>query len=199
MNARTLALAAAVVYSTALIACGGDVAEDSSPEETSEPVATETTPSGDAEAEADPRVVEVEMRDVPWAVALDVNLDEMVEQQSGLYTQVLASGVGPRSQPGDSMWVHYRVWLPNGSQLDASYDHDPPEPLAMQLGVTQLIEGWSEGVTGMRAGERRRLLVPYDLAYGPAGRTGVPPYSPLLFEVELLILRIAAPVDPGNP
>jgi FKBP-type peptidyl-prolyl cis-trans isomerase len=58
----------------------------------------------------------------------------------------------------------------------------------MVLGVTQLIVGWTQGVSSMRVGERRRLVVPFDLAYGPAGRPGVPPYSPLLFELELMSL-----------
>ena len=88
MKARTLALTAAVVYSTALTACGGDVAQDSSPEEASEPVATETTPSGDAEA--DPRVVEVELaRVVGGRVGVDPFLDrpcqnEGLEGRAGL-------------------------------------------------------------------------------------------------------------------
>ena len=55
----------------------------------------------------------------------------------------------------------------------------------MVLGRTQLIDGWTEGVTGMRLGEKRRLVVPYQLAYGAAGRPGVPPNSNLVFEVEL--------------
>jgi len=65
-------------------------------------------------------------------------------------------------------------------------DRQPPEPLSMVLGQTRLIEGWVEGVTGMRLGEKRRLVVPYDLGYGPGGRPPqIPAYSTLVFEVEL--------------
>lgn len=126
-----------------------------------------------------------DVREVSWAPALDVDLDRMDRRPSGLYVQVLAEGSGPPATEGDSMDVHYTVWLPAGDTLDASRAHDPPEPLPMVLGQTRLIDGWVEGVTGMRLGERRRLVVPYELAYGASGRPGVPPYTPLVFEVEL--------------
>ncbi len=83
------------------------------------------------------------------------------------------------------MGVHYTVWLVDGRKLDSSFDHAPPEPLSMILNETPLIDGWTEGVAGMRLGEKRRLVVPYDLAYGAAGRPGVPPYATLVFELEL--------------
>lgn len=126
-----------------------------------------------------------DVREVSWAPELEVDLENMERRPSGLYVQVLAEGSGPPATEGDSMGVHYTVWLPDGSTLDASRAHEPPEPLPMVLGETQLIDGWVEGVTGMRLGERRRLVVPYDLAYGARGRPGVPPYTPLLFELEL--------------
>ncbi|MCE2531242.1 MAG: FKBP-type peptidyl-prolyl cis-trans isomerase [Acidimicrobiia bacterium] len=109
----------------------------------------------------------------------------MEETESGLFIQVLREGSGPPAGYGDEMGVHYTVWLPNGSKVDSSHDHNPPEPLDMVLGATSLIDGWVEGVTGMRMGERRKLVLPFHLAYGPAGRSGIPPYSPLVFEVEL--------------
>lgn len=126
-----------------------------------------------------------DVREVSWAPALEVDLAGMERRPSGLYVQVLAEGSGRPATEGDSMDVHYTVWLPTGDTLDASRAHDPPDPLPMVLGETQLIDGWVEGVTGMRLGERRRLVVPYELAYGASGRPGVPPYTPLLFEVEL--------------
>ncbi|MDX1396689.1 MAG: FKBP-type peptidyl-prolyl cis-trans isomerase [Gemmatimonadota bacterium] len=170
-------------------------ADSVSPSESAAPSPPVAPPAGDPSA----ATVEVDVTDVPWAVPLQVRFEDMIRQRSGLWVQVLAEGTGRRATPGDSLAVHYRVWLPNGSLLDASYEHDPPEPLPMQLGVTGLIDGWTEGVTGMRVGERRRLVVPHDLAYGPPGRPGVPPYSPLLFEVELIRLVEGAlpPPEPG--
>lgn len=155
------------------------------------------TPSAETEAEAQPRAeapstpVETptqpatDPRDVAFAPELEVDLDAMEEQESGLYIQVLAEGDGPPAAPGDRMGVDYTVWLPDGRVLDSSFDHTPPAPLPMVLNETGLIAGWTEGVTGMRLGEKRRLVVPYDLAYGAAGRPGVPPYTTLIFEVEL--------------
>ncbi|MFQ5690037.1 MAG: FKBP-type peptidyl-prolyl cis-trans isomerase [Gemmatimonadota bacterium] len=125
-------------------------------------------------------------RDIAFAPALGVDLDAMQRRDSGLYVQVLRQGTGAPAVVGDTMAMHYTVWLPDGRKLDSSFDHTPPEPLPMVLGRTRLIEGWTEGVTGMRLGEKRRLVVPYDLAYGPAGRPPqIPPYSTLVFEVEL--------------
>jgi len=143
-------------------------------------------------AGADATAVNIDLHDVPWAVPLAVNLEDMERQRSGLYIQVLAEGQGPAAAEGDSMRVHYTLWLPDGKKIDSSYDHDPPEPLAMKLGTTPLIPGWVEGVWGMRPGEKRRLVLPYNLAYGPAGNPGgIPPYSPLLFEVEVTAVQPA--------
>jgi len=169
---------AALLAAGALLACAGDEGADASRP------ATDTTL---AERSLEPPDGGIDLRDVPWAVNLGVDLDAMIRRPSGLYVQVLAEGRGPQAAPGDSMRVHYRVWLPSGRQIDASYDHDPPAPLDMVLGETPLIDGWVEGVTGMRVGERRRLVIPYRLAYGPQGHpAGIPPYSPLVYEVELV-------------
>jgi FKBP-type peptidyl-prolyl cis-trans isomerase len=124
--------------------------------------------------------------DIPFAASLQVDLTAMEKRESGLYVQVLEEGEGAPAAAGDQMGVHYTVWLPDGSKLDSSFDRSPPEPLPMVLNETALIAGWTEGVTGMRLGEKRRLVVPYDLAYGAAGRPPqVPPYTALVFELEL--------------
>jgi FKBP-type peptidyl-prolyl cis-trans isomerase FkpA len=139
----------------------------------------------EAPAIENPQAVGLAPSDVTFAAELAVDLESMSLQESGLYIQVLEEGDGPAAAPGDGLGVDYTVWLSDGSKLDSSFDHQPPAPLPMVLGRTQLIDGWTEGVTGMRLGEKRRLVVPYQLAYGAAGRAGVPPYSNLVFEVEL--------------
>lgn len=123
--------------------------------------------------------------DVTFAPELGVDLDAMSLRESGLYVQVLREGEGPQAVAGDQMGIHYTVWLTDGSKLDSSYDHQPPGPYPTVLGVTPLIDGWNEGVTGMRQGEKRRLVVPYQLGYGQNGRPGVPGYATLVFDVEL--------------
>lgn len=160
-------------------ACGGDAAEDAEPAE-----AEAEAPAAAANTDP-PEGVITDVRDMTFAAELEVDLDASEETESGLFIQVLRPGSGPPAAFGDEMHVHYTVWLPNGSKVDSSHDHAPPEPLPMVLGSTALIDGWVEGVTGMRMGERRRLVLPYNLAYGADGRAGIPPFSPLVFEVEL--------------
>lgn len=130
--------------------------------------------------------VPTDPRELTFAPELGVDLDQMEFQESGLYISVLKEGRGPETASGDRMWINYTVWFPDGTKLDSSFDHQPPSPYEMVLGRTRLIAGWNEGVTGMRRGETRLLVVPYDLAYGERGRPPrVPPYTTLVFEVEL--------------
>ncbi len=136
-------------------------------------------------AVVDTRLKGTALDDVDFAADLTVDLESMSLQKSGLYVQVLRAGEGPKAAPGDRMGVHYTVWISDGTKLDSSFDHSPPQPYDLVLGDTPLIGGWNEGVNGMRLGERRRLVVPYQLAYGAEGRPGVPGYSTLVFEVEL--------------
>lgn len=160
------------------IACAGDAGEDAADggEGAEEAAAMAVSPEG----------VITDLREIAFVDELAVDLDAMEETESGLFIQVLQGGSGPPAGYGDEMHVHYTVWLPNGSKVDSSHDHNPPEPLEMILGSTDLIDGWVEGVTGMRLGERRKLVLPYDLAYGTEGRPpAIPAYSPLVFEVEL--------------
>ena len=142
--------------------------------------------SPEASAVESPQEAGLSPTDVTFAEELAVDFESMDLQESGLYIQVLQEGEGPQAAPGDRMGVHYTVWLSDGSTLDSSFDHQPPEPYGMVLGQTPLIDGWTEGVTGMRLGEKRRLVVPYQLGYGTSGRPpSVPGYSTLVFEVEL--------------
>ena len=173
--------AAAALLLPVASACAGDAEEEA---------ADPSEGAGEAPAAAEtagtPEGVITDLRDITFADELTVDLDAMEETESGLFIQVLQEGSGPPAGYGDEMGVHYTVWLPNGSKVDSSHDHDPPEPLEMILGSTALIDGWVEGVTGMRMGERRKLVLPFDLAYGTEGRPpAIPAYSPLVFEVEL--------------
>ncbi len=126
--------------------------------------------------------------EITYARDLDVDLDRMTRQPSGLYVQDLDAGGGEAAAPGRLAVVHYTGWLPDGTQFDSS--HDRGEPFAFQLGAGQVIQGWDDGVEGMRTGGRRRLVIPSELAYGEAGAGGViPPNATLVFEVQLLEVR----------
>lgn len=95
----------------------------------------------------------------------------------------------PIAQKGKAVTVHYTGWLEQngepGTKFDSSVDRN--QPFNFILGVGQVIKGWDEGVTGMKVGEKRRLIIPADLGYGPrgAGRI-IPPNATLIFDVELL-------------
>lgn len=126
------------------------------------------------------------MEGVAFSSELGVDLEAMEQRSSGLYVQVLEEGAsGPEATRGSTVTVHYTGWLPDGTRFDTSRERE--EPFVFTAGTGQVISGWDEGVVGMTPGERRRLVIPPELAYGSRGAGGViPPNSPLVFEVEAL-------------
>jgi peptidyl-prolyl cis-trans isomerase A (cyclophilin A) len=102
---------------------------------------------------------------------------------SGLMYMVLKEGQGETPQHTDSVTVHYTGWLLDGKKFDSSVDRNQPFRFSLRGGV---IKGWLEGVALMKVGEKCKFVIPPDLAYGAAGRPGIPPNSVLVFDVELL-------------
>src|SRR5438105_6796145 len=97
-------------------------------------------------------------------------------------------GTGPEAVPGRTVSVHYVGTLPDGTRFDASRDRG--RPFSFLLGRGQVIQGWDQGVAGMRTGGVRKLVIPAELGYGDAGAPPViPPGATLHFEVELLEVR----------
>ncbi|HCW05896.1 MAG TPA: peptidylprolyl isomerase [Cytophagales bacterium] len=101
---------------------------------------------------------------------------------SGLQYKVLASGTGKTPGINDKVTVHYTGKLIDGTIFDSSVQRGQP----IDFGVTQVIRGWTEALQLMKKGDKWMLYIPYALAYGERGNGQIPPYSALIFEVELI-------------
>jgi peptidylprolyl isomerase len=122
-------------------------------------------------------------------------------------------GTGPLAIPSilgtsqaDSKIMYYTVrytgWLTNGTKFDSSFDHPGAEPLTFPAGAHRVIPGWDTGFQGMHVGGKRRLFIPYQLAYGEGGRPPhIPAKSDLIFDIELVSMSDTppAPKQPTPP
>ena len=107
------------------------------------------------------------------------------ETASGLRYKVIQKGDGKKAQRGNTVSVHYKGQLADGTVFDSSYKRNAP--LDFQVGVGQVIAGWDEGICLLNVGDKARLVIPSDLGYGSAGAGGViPPDATLVFDVELM-------------
>ena len=106
----------------------------------------------------------------------------------GLKIWDIKVGTGDKAIGGMDVTVHYTGWLTNGTKFDSSVDRG--EPFTFRLGGHQVIQGWDQGVVGMKVGGKRRLEIPPTLGYGSRGAGGViPPNATLIFDIELLKVK----------
>jgi peptidylprolyl isomerase len=105
--------------------------------------------------------------------------------ESGLQIYDVQVGTGQVVESADQeVSVQYTGWLEDGTVFDTSLDAGAPVPFKLD----EVIPGWTEGIPGMQVGGKRRLIIPPELAYGEAGRPGIPPNATLTFDIELLAI-----------
>ena len=103
--------------------------------------------------------------------------------------QEIQVGSGPEAKNGNTVNVHYTGYLIDGKKFDSSLDRG--QPFTFTIGAGEVIKGWDIGVSGMKAGGKRRLIIPPAFGYGDkeVGNGLIPPNSILIFDVELLIIK----------
>ncbi len=119
------------------------------------------------------------IEDANFAASLGINLANMTRTASGLYYEDIEDGAGEPATAGDDVRVGYSGRLSDGTLFDSGQ-------FPFLLGAGQVVAGFDEGVTGMRVGGTRRILIPPALGYGNRGSGPVPPGAILVFRIELL-------------
>jgi peptidylprolyl isomerase len=128
---------------------------------------------------------------------VDPSLRAMLDQKSETFSLDYVDtkvGTGPLAEPHKWYTVHYTGYLLDGTKFDSSVDRG--QPISFPYGAHRVIEGWDTGFEGMRVGGKRRLYVPYQLAYGENGHQQIPPKSELVFDIELVAQSDAQPTPP---
>jgi len=108
---------------------------------------------------------------------------EWVTTPSCLRYSVLRPGTGKQPQSRlSTVRAHYTGWLTDGTEFDSSVARGKP----FDFRLSQVVPGWTEAMLGMKAGEKRKLVIPHKLAYGREGKGNIPPKATLVFDVELI-------------
>lgn len=130
---------------------------------------------------------------ISYAPALNVDFTRMTQSATGLWFEDVVLGDGDLPEVGAAVDVLYAGYLSDGTLFDQV--DDPEDPFRFFLGVTNLIPGFTEGVSGMRPGGKRKLVIPPQLGYGFQPFGPIPANSVIVFDVELLAIDAAAPPE----
>lgn len=107
----------------------------------------------------------------------------MKQSDKGVYVKSVKKGTGEKVEPLQTVKVHYTGRFTDGTVFDSSVERG--EPFVFTVGAGQVIPGWDAMLSDMRVGDKVTVLIPSNMAYGE-GTRGIPPYSPLVFDIELL-------------
>jgi FKBP-type peptidyl-prolyl cis-trans isomerase len=118
-----------------------------------------------------------------YASSLGINTSQFTKLTNDILYRDLTVGTGTVAAPGMTIRVTYTGWLPNGNEFDSN-EGDPP--LQFTLGTGLVVQGWDEGIVGMRAGGKRRLLIGSAAGYGRTGKGDIPPNTTMVFDVTLM-------------
>lgn len=189
-----------ILLTLGMVACGP--AQDPDDEAATATARAQGEPEEAPESEA-AEVVAPEQPDAPEVAAAEEfdiygGLGEagFETTASGLQIAILEEGDGDMPEQGEVVAVHYTGWLEDGSSFDSSVSRG--EPISFALGRQMVIPGWDEGIAMLQVGDTARLIIPSDLAYGEAGRPGIPPNATLIFDVQLIDISEGAPDAPAE-
>lgn len=150
---------------------------------------SEVKAEANAEAPAEPKVAKGKAAKDLLPVQKEGKSPKAAPRPDGLVIEDVKMGGGKAAALGSKITVHYRGTLKNGKVFDSSYERK--EPITFDLLEGRLIKGWTEGIPGMKVGGKRKLHIPYAMAYGDRGTPdgAIPPKSDLNFEVELVDVK----------
>jgi len=198
-----------VLILTILPACGGAATTEppppAKPETASEtPTAAPTVAEAPEEEAPTTKEASAETGEADEAAApassptFEFAEEALTTTDSGLQYVIVEAGNGEAPQSGDLVQVHYTGTLEDGTKFDSSYDRN--EPIQFMLGAGQVIPGWDEGIALMKIGDKAKLIIPPELAYGEQGAGGgiIPPNATLMFDVELIGTQPGPPAAPSE-
>ncbi len=192
-----------------LAACGGQATSQTESSNSADAAQATAAPTkAPVEDAAAPTATEIPLLDntlpdAPHAMELsdqikaDFPVDQMTTTDSGLQYMIVKEGDGPAPKEGEVVKVHFVARLADGTEFDNSYTQD--KPMAFPLGQGMIIPGWDEGIALLKKGDKAKLVIPPELAFGSTGAGGViPPDATLYFEVELVDILPGAPKAPAE-
>jgi FKBP-type peptidyl-prolyl cis-trans isomerase FklB len=145
------------------------------------------------QAEAKKVLAEKNLKEGEQFLAENAKKEGVVTQPSGLQYKVITDGTGKKAKPTDTVTVHYRGTMIDGTEFDSSYKRNEPATLP----VEGIVPGWAEGLSLMKVGSKWQLFIPSKLAYGEEGAgDAIGPNATLIFEVELLDAKNVAVTNP---